>query len=274
MSNSMQSVGTGGLWYAPSAVGAPDAPSIVVLSIANGQATLSIIADDETDTISIYKRLSTVSAWTLAGTRTGSGNYTATGLTNGLKYAFITVASRSSYSLPSNEVSTTPSGAVTPVVVFAYNANWARWIFASVSKHFNDLKGTYTLYIEGQYRDHERAEDLFELRMDGPWAIKSDAMSWYVHCTVDLLVQSNMNDTNFHRIHEMVGYGASMFTTIQLYKYGTGVDDDQSHFGCLKLDMSSRERKRLKTSHFGQIRPSMRLMQSSVEGIYETYLTE
>ena len=152
-----------------------------------------------------------------------------------------------------------------------YNQNWARWIFASVCKHFDDRKGTYPLYIEGQLRDIETPTDFFELRMDGPWAIQDDATTWKMLCTVDMLVQSNMDDQNFHKIHSMVGMLSSCFTTIHVYRYGNGTGDDGTLVGCLRLDTSSRNRKRLKISHFGQIRPSMRLMQASVEGEYIGY---
>ena len=47
--------------------------------------------------------------------------------------------------------------------------HWARWIFASVCKHFDfDASDNITTYIEGQKRNTRDESEFFELRMDGP----------------------------------------------------------------------------------------------------------
>lgn len=152
------------------------------------------------------------------------------------------------------------------------NPNWPRWIFASTSKHFNDRRGDVSFYIEGQERNVPAAVDLFEFRMDGPYETELNKNYWKLFIEVSLLIQSTKDDKDYHRVHRLAGQIASAFTSIPVYKYGDGVDDDQSLLGCLNLVQSIGKRERIQINHFGQIDPSTPIIQSSVEGHYDMYL--
>lgn len=146
--------------------------------------------------------------------------------------------------------------------------NLARWIFASLTKHFDANKGSYVLFIEGQRRDLSAEEAYFEVRIDGPVITEVSRHCYRVSVTVNILCTSAMNDSDFHRIHAMAGYIASKYTTIGVFKYGikTGIPpevNDDSLIGCLNL-MGA-----LVIKHFGQLRPDVPLLQASVEGVYE-----
>jgi len=155
----------------------------------------------------------------------------------------------------------------------ASNANWPRWIFASICKHFDDSRGDLTLFIEGQYRNPGAPDkDFLELRVDGPYITELNKNYYKLYLEVNVLVQSQMDDTNYHRIHTDVGNVTSIYTNINLYKYGTGIDDTQEHFGCLNLLQDTQTRDRIQVNHFGQIDPKTRLMQATIEGHYEVHL--
>ena len=153
------------------------------------------------------------------------------------------------------------------------NKNWPRWLFASVSKHFSDRRSGLIMYIEGQHRDTRSLKDFIELRMDGPQFTEISHNYWKVYVEINMLVQSAMDNNNYHRIHTNVGIVAAAFSDIVLYKYGNGPDDDQSQWGCLSLIQDSDKRQRLDIFHFGQIDRQTKLLQATVEGHYDTHIT-
>lgn len=158
------------------------------------------------------------------------------------------------------------------VIAATINTNWARWIFASVSKHFDDRKGALPLYIEGQHRDTKDIKDFMELRMDGPFITELSRNYFRLFIEINVLVQSALDDTNYHRIHGNVGLVASIFTAIEIFKFGTGVDDDDTQLECMRLIQDSPSNERIQINHFGQIEPDIELIQSTVEGHYEMFL--
>jgi len=152
--------------------------------------------------------------------------------------------------------------------------NWPRWIFASVSKHFSDaLPSGITLFIEGQHRATRTEKDFFELRIDGPTLREISKGCWLFRIEVNILVQSAMDDGNYHRIHQGVGDVAATFTNgIPVYRKGSGPLDDQSFVGCLQLLESGEHRDFLEINHFGQIDVKTKIMQATVEGHYKMLL--
>lgn len=153
------------------------------------------------------------------------------------------------------------------------NKNWPRWIFASVSKHFDDRRQGLPMFIEGQHRDTRSLKDFIELRMDGPQFTEVSHNYWRLYFEVNILVQSTMDEHSYHRIHTNVGIVAAAFSDIGLMRYGTGPSDDQEQWGCAGLLQDTRKRQHLDIFHFGQIDKQTKLMQATVEGHYETFLT-
>ena len=150
------------------------------------------------------------------------------------------------------------------------NANWPRWIKASVSKHFDDSRGTLPMFIEGQYRHTRKEKDFIELRMDGPQLTEISRDYWRIYGEVNVLITSVMDNTNYHRIDTNVGIVAAAFTTIGLFKYGVASSiNDQSQWGCWNLLQDSGKRQRLDIFRFGQVDVSSEVEQASVEGHYE-----
>lgn len=155
------------------------------------------------------------------------------------------------------------------------NRHWPRWVFASVCKHFNDRKEALPLYIEGQHRDANPPKDFLELRMDGPYLTEESKDYWRLYIEISILVQSTVDDQDYHRIHKSVGQVAEAFTEgISVFKYGDGDDDDQSLIGCLQLVQDLGKRERIQINHFGQVEAATPLRMASVEGHYVMYLDE
>jgi len=252
---------------------APNMPVITSVVAGDGQVIVSLTTDVQTNDLYLRYREINETEWSaesIALSRTGDGDITITGLVNGYTYmvtAYAKTFITSGWAAPQYFMPTDG------VVVTGANPNWARWIFASVSKHFDDRKGDYELFIEGQYRNVNPPKDFFELRMDGPYITEQNKGYFQVYVEINVLVQSHMDDTNYHRIHETTGYVSSIYTGIKLYKFGNGPLDTQEEFGCLRLLQNTQKRNRIEINQFGQIDPKVRLMQASIEGHYEEILS-
>ena len=153
-----------------------------------------------------------------------------------------------------------------------------RWVFASVSKHVNDFVAsalpTTPLFIEGQHRDTSKKPDFLELRMDGPYYTELSRDYHDVYIEINILVQSGQNDRNYHRIYDSVGISVkSLEGPISVFRFGSGVNDDNSFVGCLLLEQTLKGRERIQVNHFGQIEPKASLFQSTVEAHYRMKLS-
>ncbi len=154
------------------------------------------------------------------------------------------------------------------------NENWPRWIFASVCKHFNTLRGDLPLFIEGQLRETEGVKDFIELRVDGPDLTEVSKGYWRAYNEINVLVQSAQDESDFHRIHRNVGLVAQMFTNIQVFRYGNGVDDTSTLLGCMKLINDFKSHEKIQIAHFGKVDAATPLLQATVEGHYEMFIEE
>lgn len=153
------------------------------------------------------------------------------------------------------------------------NQNWARWSFASVSKHFDDNRQGLKLFIEGSHRDTREEKDYLEFRMDGPTLREVSKGCWKLRIEINILVTAALDEEDFHRIHRNAGIAQAAFVLgIPVLRYGSGPDDDDSFLGCYKLLQSSSTRDFVELNHFGQIAQDVPLMQATVEGHYEMTL--
>lgn len=153
------------------------------------------------------------------------------------------------------------------------NYNWPRWIYASVNKHFDDRKGTLPLYIEGKHRATTKPKKYLELRMDGPTWIQPSNGYFKGSVQVNTLLTVALDDKDYHDPYRVAGLVQAMYTpTIDVFKFGDGVDDDQSHLGCLVLQQNSEKRDFLELNWFGIIDTDDPLVQATVEGHYRIEL--
>lgn len=150
------------------------------------------------------------------------------------------------------------------------NKSWARWLKASVSKHFDDRRDSLKLFIENQHRDTDEDAEFIELRMDGPRCLEVSKDCWKIRVEINILIQVVMNDVDFHRIDDVVGIVQAAFTNcIPVYRYGNRPGDDDTFLGSLVLLQSPSNRDFLEANRFGQIDIRTKLLQSAIEGHYQ-----
>lgn len=152
--------------------------------------------------------------------------------------------------------------------------NWPRWIFASMSKHFSDaaVAANVPFYVEGDDRNIQaEASSYFEFRMNGPSLNEISKDWWLANIEINILVCAKRTDADFHKIHTLVGILTSAFTSsIKIFKYGTGIGDDQSVLDCLTL--FAEESDDVRVQQLGQLDPNLLEAQASVEGDYRGFL--
>lgn len=150
-----------------------------------------------------------------------------------------------------------------------------RWIFASVSKHFDDHRGTTPLFVEGMLRQTNKLAEFMELRIDGPYYTEISKGLWKVYIEINILIQAAMNQQNFHRMRQLTGNVMAIFEPcIPVYKYGTESYDDSSLVGGLQRMDEEAGRNNMQVSQFGQVDPVNQLEQASVEAHYVVLVEE
>jgi hypothetical protein len=168
-----------------------------------------------------------------------------------------------------------PSESVSFSVVRATQIdNWPRWILASIAKHFDHRRQYLPMFMEGE--DHiENTPDYIELRVDGPYVVELTHGYYSINVEVNVLVCSAKNPNDLYSLQRNEGVVRRAFRDpIQVYRYGTGMYDDQGLLGCLVLVRSGDQREALRVSHFGQIAAETPIVRSSVEGHFYTQFKE
>ena len=149
---------------------------------------------------------------------------------------------------------------------------WVRWSIASLSVHFDANKGTYPLYIEGDERATTNLKTFGELRFDGPFIKNPSNGIYYLDIETNILVQAHMDPDDLYAGLKAVGVFAAAFVNrIKAYKYGNGINDDDTLLGCYRL-MTTRNNDSVDIGQFGIIRQDTRLTQYTIEGHYRMEL--
>ncbi len=157
----------------------------------------------------------------------------------------------------------------------AYDPNWPRWVQASVADHFKVAAnaGSFISLVEGldeRTTAFQEAPERLEIRINGPFIIEMSRGYYNFEVGVNILIFSHMGGeiSNAYSGTQMAGSMAeSASQPISIFKYGTGVDDDQSLIGCLTLKRGSKES--IKIFHFGEIDIINRLRQFGVDANLE-----
>lgn len=161
----------------------------------------------------------------------------------------------------------------------AYNANWPRWIQASVAKYFKaeaDSHGYVSLCEELEERTTEFQEspNRVEIRLDGPRVREASANYYILEVFVNILVMSHMDTVveNAYTGTIMAGHlAAAAANPIPVFRFGNGVEDDGALIGCLVLGRGRDSG--VKLFHFGEINKEDRLRQLSIDVAYEMELS-
>jgi hypothetical protein len=151
------------------------------------------------------------------------------------------------------------------------NPHWARWIFASLSKHFESKRDGVKFFIEGDDSSTAAHSDYFEFRTNGPYFSEKSKDWWDIQVTVNVLVVHKRSDVSIHTFHANLGKMVAAFEkSISVFRFGTGPDDNQERLGCLQL-LVDKENS-IQVDHFGQVSPDTKEMQCMVQGTYCMYL--
>lgn len=153
----------------------------------------------------------------------------------------------------------------------AYDLNWPRWVQASVADHFKlvAIAQGYPSLVEGideRTTAFMESTDRLEIRVNGPFIKEQSAGYYHFEVSANILIMSHMGGQlpNAYSGVEMAGYMAQAASQpISIYKYGSGVDDDQSLIGCLTLRRGRDES--VKVFHFGEVNREDRLRQFGVD---------
>lgn len=151
------------------------------------------------------------------------------------------------------------------------NPNWDRWIVASLSKFFESKKGSYAFYLDGQGK--KEPVDCFELRLIGPSWLEVSRTKNLGTIIVNILIKCIKNSSDFHKIYRMSGLIQSGFgNCIPIKKYGDS-DGDDSNTIIGYLELKRQGDKDIVVEDFGQVAIDIPLLQTTVEGLYQTTLT-
>lgn len=154
---------------------------------------------------------------------------------------------------------------------------WPVWFRASAVDKFSvalAASGVH-VHVEGETRETQDKAEWFEVRVDGPVFKEGSKGIWRVDLEVNIAccVTTGGGKSNY-RLDQLVGKASAAFGVLSVYKYGPSDDpaNDESYVCCMKLKTGDREK--LQIAHFGVLRPDTEMVQASVEGHYDTYLTE
>jgi len=162
----------------------------------------------------------------------------------------------------------------------AYDANWPRWVQASIAKHFKTVANSNSYAslveeIEERTTAFQENPQRVEIKINGPFIKEQSKDYWYFSADAYVLIISHMDGTldNAYLGTTMAGIMAqAAAATIPVNKLGAGVDDDQSLIGCLTLRRGNDES--VKVFHFGEIDTENRIRQLGVDVRLEMYLCQ
>ncbi len=159
------------------------------------------------------------------------------------------------------------------------NPNWARWIFASIAKNLNtvaDDNGIEAIVegVDDETDGFTQATDHVEIRISGPFT-KEMSGEYRIQMDVNVILTSRFDakQKNRHLLLTNAGlFHAAMDGAILIYKYGDGVEDDDSYLGCLVP--RSGKNDTIRVIHFGKVDPTDKVKQSVVDARYEMFLAK
>ena len=153
------------------------------------------------------------------------------------------------------------------------NVNWPRWTRASFNVAFVNAISTESglpLFIEGTDRRTEKLPAYAELRLSGPSVTELSRGYFQLDLMVDVLVCTKRNDGDIYAHDRSIQSALSAFTTnVSVFQFG---DDPSVLVGCYVLLPRSKES--IAITNFGQVDPTVRMFQSTIEATYRLCLYE
>lgn len=147
------------------------------------------------------------------------------------------------------------------------NPNWSKWIYGSLTRHFDQNTSTQ-LYYQGVQRPPDMGNAYAEFRQTGPFYTALSADEYRARVVVNLLYKIGKAEGNFHQQFEVAGdLSAAFVDSIPVHNVVDPDDSDQDILiGCLNIDSGPR------VLHYGQIEKDLAVEQGTVEATYLIYL--
>lgn len=150
----------------------------------------------------------------------------------------------------------------------AINKYWARWIKSSINKHFETNLVDSTLlpkiFYEPSHRANEKEQKIIEVRDDGGYWTETTKDQWNGIYEINLLVQFYMDDNDLYIPQDLIGLCCeAMSKPISIFKYGPYGDD--SFLTCFKRLTDHED---IIVHEFGQIDPTLKIVQATIEAHY------
>jgi hypothetical protein len=138
--------------------------------------------------------------------------------------------------------------------------NLDRWIWASLTKHFDAYKQSYQFLPQG-YDRIEQYSDSFQLRINGPKINNITNNYSEIEIGINMLVTTIKDETDDHKVHRLVGTIGKGFTnSIEIREYG---DNSNLLLGCFELNSE------ITITHFGAMENTTNVLQSTIEADYK-----
>lgn len=148
------------------------------------------------------------------------------------------------------------------------NERTIQWIFASVAKYFDTNKGSYILVVDGDQLDLNDIDFWTELYIANYSSTHQSRDRYLYDFEITLVVTESPIGDEAYKIHRAIGYFASLFGTIPIYKYGSTADfeSDSSQLGCAVVQNP------INIQHFGTREPGSSISQSTVSARFQMTL--
>jgi len=135
-------------------------------------------------------------------------------------------------------------------------------ISRSVFKHLvNTITIVPHIFIEGEKRNTSDFPRFIEIRLDGPWFSAGSKDSWMVEYEMNILIQAPASE-NLYDIEDICG---DVYT--ELEKSINILDDMDVLIACSSLKTNFRQK--LQINRFGQIEPTVPVLQATIEARHE-----
>lgn len=151
--------------------------------------------------------------------------------------------------------------------------NLPRWIYASASKTIIERAEGAITFVEGLDK-LENPTTAAEFRMDGPRFRELSKGYWEVWIAINCFCSWTMDDKDFHKKYVTAGILTNALKdSFSVFKFGDGIDDNRtSKVGCFTPIQDAFNK--IQFNYFGQIGPTLRVEQGTIEAHYHMYLEE
>jgi len=145
------------------------------------------------------------------------------------------------------------------------------FVLTSAAKHFsNGISGIKT-FVEGvEERDLSGETDWVEIRIDGPNISEVSKDLLRIESEINLLICTHVDVTEPFQHVINVGKVANVFEDFNIYRYG----GTEVLLGCFKLGPTSDVGDKIHIANMGQIDPSIKLLQTTIEGHYKMFVSK